>query len=207
MTSKIAQKYNDQALQLQSRYAQEAGAVSGNPRLSASGKKEALAGIWLQARNDMDSIRAVRRTELEQEQVRLKRQLFGLSSVEQLDPAKVSLMRDSIDRAVRYGDEKQATSALRAAHRAGDTSLVKAIVSTAFDQSWFGLVDQYIELEPDQYGKLSELHAISRDVDSTDQAQAMYEAMTMTIEKPSELSGVPLEDVRALAAGEYIAGS
>jgi hypothetical protein len=82
----------------------------------------------------MDAITTGRRTEPEQRKNNLSNQLFGLSSVDQYDPAKVALMRDSIDRAVRYADAEQATAALKAAHRVGDTSLVKAIVSTAFEQ-------------------------------------------------------------------------
>ncbi|PZF12095.1 hypothetical protein DEJ25_09720 [Curtobacterium sp. MCPF17_011] len=189
MSSNISQKYTEEALKLQTRYSRETEQVRGDSRLSAAGKQEALSILWSDTRKQMDAITTGRRTELEQRQNRLKQQLFGLNSIDQHDPAKVALMRDSIDRAIRYEDASIATAALKAARQAGDTLLVKAIVSTAFDQSWYGLIEEYTDLEPDRYSELKELHSITRDIDGTDQGQALYVAMSTSLPKPDELSG------------------
>ncbi|GGR78544.1 hypothetical protein GCM10010169_23400 [Micromonospora fulviviridis] len=186
----------DELIRTADRYRTQVAAIRNDDTLSPKGKRQQLEQLY----NDTAPRAAELRRQMDrgqyQSRTALERQLFGLPAGASSSDA-ISY-RDALDRVAAIKDPHQLGELMERAHTSGDDMLLRAGFAHAYQQTrnplasdlWGGLVAEYVENNPAAGQALAELdgHSVSR-------AQALTDAVNMSISKPPELNDANLGDV------------
>lgn len=170
--------------------------------LSGIGKRRALAKLYVQHRDEINSIRQQANTGYHDRRGYLKGEIFGVHG--STNPADAMSMRDAMTRAAAITNPAEAGQLFRQAHLTGDEHLRRAIAAHAFTQRtdtdlgdhWASLFNEYAHTQDDRrQGLIAELDQLHQ----ADSKRAKFqENLLCNLSRPSELDG--WGDIDALAA-------
>lgn len=176
------------------RLASEVARINGRQSLSDQGKQIAIAKAYRTARDQAQAMRQAELDRVTSERAKLSRRLFGHEGV--ADAQTVIVRRDAADRAAKLGSAEEAQAALRMAEVNGDTHLAQAIAGQSYANGWRGVVQSWIEANPQASATNEQLSQLP---DPNDGKWKLQQAITYSVAQPAELGGMPDYHVDRLA--------
>lgn len=176
--------------------------IRNNGKLTAEGKRQQIAAVYLQAKRQLDGLKADEATKRTTQINDLRRTLFGSAGT--ADAQTAISYRDAQERVGNLGvdDEHKAEKLLDQAMLSGDDVLVKAVIQRALDVQWANVANKYIDKHPYYGTKLEQLwhlgSASSEEINNT----TFTNALTFEISKPGELGNLFADNqIEAVANG------
>lgn len=184
--------HRQKAAEIRARFKSDLQRIRDNNDLSADGKVKRIAGVYRDARTQIDELRRTA-DEARQERIRkLERQLFSVEDDHQAS------YRDAVTRADTLGSEAEAQRTLERAHRTGDDVLAKAVAMVSTERGWTDALDTYVDkINPDATDTFNDLLAARRE--DQDKARRLSDSMTFNVQRPNELSAANDRDIAAMA--------
>jgi hypothetical protein len=160
-----------------------------NTNLSGEARQRLAASAYLKAQEKMAGIKASGQRSTAQSRAALERKLFGLPAG--ADSSAVISYRDAVDRAARVESAADATAMLKRAAISGDQLLAKAVLGRAFEGGWVGVVDSYVESQPDSAGPIDQLIELNdNEARASTHAARFAESLFSSVPRPEELKNV-----------------
>lgn len=172
--------------------------IRNDSKLTAEGKRQQVAAVYLQAKRQLEFLKADEAQKRTAQITDLRRTLFGSSGT--ADAQTAISYRDAQERMGALGieDEDKAAKLLDQAMLSGDDVLVKAVIQRALDAQWANVANKYIDQHPYYGAKLEELWNLDSDSSEGIDAVGFMNSLTFHIEKPSELNNL-YDDARVEA--------
>lgn len=147
-------------------YSKTVESTRANTRLTDDGRREQIAKAYLDARDQMDSLRAARTSKLASRTAGLERTLFGIKPTSSAQD--VISARDAADRvdALALGDVAGLSALLDRAIRIGDTVLAKECLRRGWDERSDHIIEKYSAAYPRDSVALEQLAQLAHDDDS-----------------------------------------
>lgn len=177
-------------------------ATRADADLSAAGKRKALADDYTRLMDDMERLRTTAEGTAERTVKLTVREAFGAGVA---DGASAISARDADDRASRLESSDEALNLLARADMNGDEVLARAIAMRAYNEyvndpfqgrKWAEVVNTFAEDRPNIEKKIETLEEQRKS-----QSNWLQAGVTFWLPKPSELTGLSTEQIRALARG------
>ena len=163
--------------------------IRNDRKLTADGKRQQIAGVYLQAKRQLDALKADEANKRASQINDLRRTLFGSPGTS--DAQTAISYRDAQERVGVLGieDQDKAAKLLDQAQLSGDEVMVKAIIQRALDLQWVDVANKYIETHPYYGEKLEQLwHLDSHSSEGIDTISFINSAV-FHVDRPGELSG------------------
>lgn len=164
--------------------------IRADKRITDEGKRQQIAAVYLQAKRQLDALKADEANKRSSQITDLRRTLFGSPGTS--DAQTAISYRDAQERVGALGleDAGKAAKLLDQAELSGDEVMVKAIIQRAIDVQWVDVANKYIEAHPYYGAKLEELWNLDSESSEGIDAIGFMNSLTFHIDKPGELSGL-----------------
>lgn len=177
--------------------------IRNDRKLTPEGKRQQVAAVYLQAKRQLEFLKADEANKRSNQITDLRRTLFGAAGTS--DAQTAISYRDAQERVGALGieDEDRAAKLLDQAILSGDDVLVKAVIQRALDVQWVNVANKYIETHPYYGAKLEELWNLDSESSEGIDAIGFMNSLAFHVEKPSELNNAHMDSqIEAVANGE-----